>query len=49
MQIIIIAVVIVLLLLICTFTLCACRVAGLADEQEEILQKTLSENYKKGN
>ncbi len=48
MRIIIIAVVIVLLLLISTFTLCACRVAGLADKQEEILQKNLSENHKKG-
>lgn len=49
MRIIIIAVIIALLLLICTFTLCACRVAGLADEQTESLKKNLSKNHKKGN
>ena len=45
MRIIIIAVIIILLLLICSFILCACRVAGLADQQTEFL----SENHKKGN
>lgn len=44
MRIIIIAIIIVLLF-ICFTTLCACRVAGMADEKFE----KLSDDYEKGN
>lgn len=42
---IIMIIIIILLILICFLILCACKVAGMADEHAEIL----SENQEKGN